>query len=45
MTHDEFRRIELAHQISTAVFLGGFVALVLMPFMYGGTWLLQLFGG
>jgi hypothetical protein len=45
MNQDEFRRIELAHQISTAVFLGGFVALALMPFIYGGKWLISLFGG
>ena len=45
MTQDEFRRVELAHEISTAVFLGGFVALVLLPFVYGGTWLISLLGG
>jgi hypothetical protein len=45
MTPSEFRRIELAHQVSTAVFFGGFVALVMLPFIEHGRIVAALIGG
>lgn len=45
MSPDEFRRVEVAHQVATAVFLGAFVALCMMPFIEDGKWFFQIFGG